>query len=125
GERLCQLVEDDTALLAATAIVLLAPSPPLLFMGEEWAAPEPFLYFCDFEPGLAARVREGRKRGSAHSVCGHGSRTSIPDPAAARTFERTRLAWSRLQEDPHARWLRRYRELLAIRHREIVPLIPQ
>ena len=36
---------------AAAAVLLLAPSPPMLFMGEEWAAAEPFLFFCDFEPG--------------------------------------------------------------------------
>ncbi|HZC87010.1 MAG TPA: malto-oligosyltrehalose trehalohydrolase, partial [Steroidobacteraceae bacterium] len=56
GERLTQLVDDAAALRAATALVLLAPQPPLLFMGEEWAAPEPFPWFCDFEPPLAAQV---------------------------------------------------------------------
>ena len=29
------------------AAVLVSPFVPLLFMGEEWAAPEPFLYFTD------------------------------------------------------------------------------
>ncbi len=62
GERLPKLVKDEAALVAATAILMLAPSPPLLFMGEEWAAPEPFSYFCDFGEDLAVKVREGRKR---------------------------------------------------------------
>ena len=60
GERISALAELD-ALRAVTAILLLAPSPPLLFMGEEWAAAEPFLFFCDFHEELAARVRDGRR----------------------------------------------------------------
>src|SRR5690606_33956629 len=59
GERLAHLVDNDDALYAVIAVLLLAPSPPLLFMGEEWAAPEPFPYFCDFGPELAQKVREG------------------------------------------------------------------
>jgi 1,4-alpha-glucan branching enzyme/maltooligosyltrehalose trehalohydrolase len=61
GERLGQLTSPE-ALRAATAILLLAPSIPLLFMGQEWAAPEPFLFFSDFGPDLAAAVAEGRRR---------------------------------------------------------------
>src|SRR5579872_6769263 len=62
GERLSAIVESEAALRAAVAILLLAPSPPLLFMGEEWAASQPFPYFCDFGPELAEKVREGRRR---------------------------------------------------------------
>src|SRR5205814_2039285 len=51
---------------AGIAIVLLAPQIPLLFMGEEWASTRPFLFFCDFAPGLAEAVREGRRREFAH-----------------------------------------------------------
>src|SRR5262249_49801533 len=61
GERLIALVSRD-ALKAAIAIQLLAPSPPLLFMGEELGATMPFLFFCDFTGDLADAVREGRRR---------------------------------------------------------------
>ena len=118
GERLAQLSRPE-ALRAAAAVLLLAPSPPMLFMGEEWAAPEPFAYFCDFEPELAHKVRQGRLREFAHF---HGS---VPDPCAAATFAAAHLDWARLTEPPHARMFDHYRRLLAIRRRDIVPLLPR
>lgn len=125
GERLHALVKDEAALLAATAIVLLAPSPPLLFMGDEWSAPEPFTYFCDFEPGLAQKVREGRKREFAKFAhFADGGRQPLPDPTSAATFTAARLNWRTLAQPGHAGWLGRYRLLLAIRKRDIMPLVP-
>lgn len=125
GERLHALVKDEAALLAATAIVLLAPSPPLLFMGEEWSAPEPFTYFCDFEPGLAQKVREGRKREFAKFArFADGGGQALPDPTSAATFAAARLNWRTLAQPGHAEWFERYRLLLAIRKRDIVPLVP-
>lgn len=113
GERLAQLVREPDALRAAAAVLLLAPFPPLLFMGEEWAAPEPFPWFCDFEPQLAGEVRIGRER-----ECPGG-----PDPTAIATFQSARLDWSKLGEPQHAAVLEYYRMLLAIRQREIAPLL--
>ena len=126
GERLSTLVKNDASLLAATSVLLLAPSPPLLFMGEEWAAPEPFVYFCDFGPELSAKVREGRKREFARFARFTGSEhEEPPDPSAAETFERAKLDWRRVNEPRHAGWLEHYRRLLTIRQRDIVPLIAQ
>jgi malto-oligosyltrehalose trehalohydrolase len=114
GERLSQLVLDPAALYAAAAVLLLAPQPPLLFMGEEWAAPEPFPWFCDFEPQLAEQVRAQRAR----EIPG------APDPGAVTTWAAARLDWSRLRQAAHARMLTHYRRLLAIRRRDILPLLP-
>jgi len=127
GERLHKIVKDEAALVAATAILLLAPSIPMLFMGEEWAAPEPFTYFCDFEPGLAAKVREGRKREFAKFArfAGGGDAQEPPDPTAQATFECVKLNWNVLIQPSHAGWLEHYRRLLTIRNRDIVPLIPE
>ena len=61
GERIAADA-PDALVHAAVAIVLLSPQIPLLFMGEEWATARPFMFFCDFEPDLAAAVREGRQR---------------------------------------------------------------
>ena len=119
GERLTRLAPGETALRAAAAVLLLAPSPPMLFMGEEWAAPEPFPYFCDFEPGLAHKVREGRLREFAHF---HGP---IPDCCDAATMAAARLDWHRLAAPAHSRMFDHYRRLLAIRRRDIVPLLPR
>ena len=48
GERLTDLAPAPAA-QAAAALCLLAPAIPMLFMGEEFAASTPFLYFCDFQ----------------------------------------------------------------------------
>src|SRR6185437_4045438 len=61
GERITAETPEKLVHMAV-AIVLLSPQIPLLFMGEEWATSRPFMFFCDFEPELAASVREGRKR---------------------------------------------------------------
>jgi malto-oligosyltrehalose trehalohydrolase len=124
GERISHLVDDEAALLAATAVFLLAPAPPMLFMGEEWAAPEPFVYFCDFEPELAGKVREGRKREFARFEKFATHMNEIPDPTAVETFRSSCLDWGKLKEARHERWLEHYRRLLTIRQRDIVPRIP-
>ncbi|KGM30195.1 malto-oligosyltrehalose trehalohydrolase, partial [Inquilinus limosus] len=60
GDRLAALAEP-AALEAMTAVLLLAPQIPLLFMGEEWGSRQPFPFFCDFEGELADTVRRGRR----------------------------------------------------------------
>lgn len=114
---------DKAALHAAVAIVLLAPQIPLLFMGEEWGSERPFAFFCDFEPGLRDAVREGRRREFAHfpEFRDEATRERIPDPTALSTFEMSRLDWSEPLQEPYSGWLARYRQLLQIRAREIVP----
>jgi malto-oligosyltrehalose trehalohydrolase len=127
GERLGHIVKNEQALRAATAVLLLAPSPPMLFMGEEWNAPEPFPYFCDFEQELATKVREGRKKEFAHFERfrdpAHSDR--LPDPTIASTMKSACLDWSKLTMPAHEDWLDLYRRLLMIRQRDIVPLVPQ
>jgi malto-oligosyltrehalose trehalohydrolase len=126
GERLAQLVEPEAALIAAAAILLLAPQPPMLFMGEEWAAPQPFLYFCDFEPQLAEQVRNGRLREFAgfERFRSPAVAAQIPDPVSPQSLLRSKLDWSQLDRPAHSAWLARYRALLELRRREITPLIP-
>ena len=119
GERLHALA-PAAAVRAAAAILLLAPQPPLLFMGEEFAAATPFAFFCDFEPELASAVRAGRQAEFAGLV---DAGTTVPDPTAAETFARSVLDWSSLARAPHAGWHAYYRELLALRRAAIVPLV--
>src|SRR5262249_31305931 len=135
GERISAIVRSPEALRAANAVLLLAPSPPMLFMGEEWQAPQPFPYFCDFEPELAGKVREGRKREfsrferfmmadiAAPGAAGSdkGGLAALPDPTAAETFRSARLDWSVLQQRKHADILDQTQRLLAIRQKDIVP----
>ncbi len=99
GERLTVLAQPR-ALEVMTALLLLSPSIPLLFMGEEWGAETPFLFFCDFEGPLADAVREGRRREFARfpAFADPAARDRIPDPAALATFE----ALEALLERPRA-----------------------
>jgi maltooligosyltrehalose trehalohydrolase len=122
GERIINLA-DGRALRAATAILLLAPSPPLLFMGEEFGAETPFLFFCDFEKDFAAAVTEGRRNEFSHFARFNdpAKRERIPDPNDARTFEASRLNWSVIAEPRHQEWLRVYRDLLKLRRQHVVP----
>jgi maltooligosyltrehalose trehalohydrolase len=119
GERLHHQVEP-AAFRAATVLLLCAPQTPLLFMGQEWAAPEPFLYFTDHEPGLGRLVTEGRRREfrGFSAFSDPQQRERIPDPQAASTFERSRLDWTRRDEEPHASTLRLHRALLRLRREE-------
>ena len=124
GERLTALAAPE-AMRAATAVLLLAPSTPLLFMGEEWGASTPFLFFCDFEPGLAQRVREGRAKEFAGLAEFNDpvKRRTIPDPSAIETFLASKLDWSEPARNEHAAWLAFHRELLRIRREAVVPLL--
>ncbi|HUN46066.1 MAG TPA: malto-oligosyltrehalose trehalohydrolase [Stellaceae bacterium] len=120
GDRLAKLAPAP-ALAAAAAILLLAPSPPLLFMGEEWGAETPFLFFCGFEGELGIAVRDGRRREFARfpAFADPAMRERIPDPIDVGTFEQSRL--DRRPEATRSDLAAPYRRLLEIRHREIVP----
>ena len=124
GERLAMIAPLE-AVRAAAAVLLLSPSRPLLFMGEEWAASTPFLFFCDFEPELARLVTEGRRREFAGfpEFADPHKREQIPDPSARSTFERSVLRWDERGAEPHRSMLAHYRALLALRRTEIVPRI--
>lgn len=124
GERLTALAAPD-ALRAAAAVLLLAPSPPLVFMGEEYGCEQPFAFFCDFGPELARAVTEGRRNEFARfeRFRSPAMREKIPDPNAAATFEAARLDWDRIRSPAHAAWLALYRELLSVRAGRIVPLL--
>ncbi|MGH8161638.1 MAG: malto-oligosyltrehalose trehalohydrolase [Gammaproteobacteria bacterium] len=122
GERLTMLA-PAARLRALYALLLLSPAVPLLFMGEEWAASSPFLFFCDFDRELNAAVREGRRDEFERFAAFRGAkaRERIPDPTDARTFDRSRLAWDESAEPPHAEWFAFIRGLIALRREELVP----
>jgi malto-oligosyltrehalose trehalohydrolase len=123
GERITALAPIE-AVRAATAVLLLAPALPLIFMGEEWGAPEPFLFFSDLGPDVAARVAEGRRDQSEPSpeFADPEARPRVADPQAPETRERSVLDWGALARPAHQEWLSLHRELLDVREKEISPL---
>jgi len=122
GERITALAPQD-AVCAATAVVLLAPSVPLLFMGEEWGATTPFLFFSDFGADLAQSVTAGRRREFAAwpAFADPARRARIPDPQNEATLHASALRWAEREAPEHAATLAFHRELLALRSGVLVP----
>lgn len=120
GERLAALTDARTVELL-TALLLLSPQIPLLFMGEEYGETRPFLFFTDFTGALADAVREGRRREFAAFRASATDRAAIPDPNDPATLAACRLDWARAETPEGRRRLALVRRLLAIRHAEIVP----
>ena len=110
---------DPKAIEAALVITLLAPTIPMLFMGEEWGSKAPFPFFCDFKGELANAVRNGRRKEFASAYDKYGD--DIPDPSTIQTVQSATLDWGERIGTAGTRRLTLIRELLAIRRREIVP----
>jgi maltooligosyltrehalose trehalohydrolase len=112
GERLAHLVSDARLRIAA-AVVLLSPFVPMLFMGEEWAARSPFLYFTDHQDERLARaVSDGRQRELERFGWPPGA---YVDPQSREAFARSTLDWSEQGREPHRSMLDWYRALLTLR----------
>ncbi|MVV49831.1 malto-oligosyltrehalose trehalohydrolase [Pseudomonas sp. PB120] len=122
GERLHQLAHPE-ALKAATALLLLSPMIPLMFMGDELGVAEPFLFFTDHHGELAELVREGRRNEFAafSAFADSQKREQIPDPNAPHTFEASQPDWSAPQQPAMAAL---YRQLLSLRHQHLIPRLP-
>ena len=125
GERLSDLVAAERLSLAR-GLFLLSPQIPLLFMGEDWAASTPFLFFVDFDtdPALATAVREGRRREFARfkAFADPDMSALIPDPTQPETFVASRVDWGEAAVAPHAAAREETRRLLVLRRTEILPL---
>lgn len=118
GERLTLLAGHD-AVAACQAALLLSPHVPLLFMGDEWGATTPFLFFCDFHGELAEAVRQGRRREFAAFF--ENPASEVPDPIAEQTFLDSKLDWRECVRPPHGRWLACTKAILKLRADEIAP----
>jgi maltooligosyltrehalose trehalohydrolase len=121
GDRLSEVVSIE-ATCAASCLLLFLPMTPLLFMGQEWAASSPFLYFTDHEAELGRLIAEGRRAEfkSFRAFLDPATRDSIPDPQAPSTFLRSRLRWDERDFGHHARVLQLHRDLLALRRQDEV-----
>jgi maltooligosyltrehalose trehalohydrolase len=106
GERLAALA-SPAALEAMLPVTLLAPAPPLMFMGDEWGAREPFPFFCEFAEAYQQHADE------------------VPDPLSEQTVRDARLAWAAVGQPEHRGRLELVRRLLAVRKTEIMPRLPQ
>jgi maltooligosyltrehalose trehalohydrolase len=111
GARLSHLMSIEQYKIAV-ALLLCSPCLPLLFMGEEFAATNPFLYFTSHgDPGLARSVSEGRwKEFEEFTVAG-----DFVDPQTLDAFERSKIGWDLFNIERHSGVLKLYRELIRLR----------
>lgn len=107
GKRLGNLISSNLYRLATT-LLFCAPNIPLIFMGQEWNAVAPFLYFTSFEDEkLIENVREGYKREQKHD--------SDFDPQDVRRFENSKLDWNELSQNEHNDIFKFYQALIEMR----------
>ena len=111
GERTSTLLGFEMQKLLAGA-VMVSPFIPMLFMGEEWSEPNPFLYFVSHtDRELAEAVRKGRKQ----EFAAFHAQGETPDPMAESTFENSKLQWQMLGEEKHQVMFRYYQQLIRLR----------
>jgi maltooligosyltrehalose trehalohydrolase len=126
GDRLTTLANPH-GLRAASALLLLIPHIPMLFMGEEIGTKQPFLYFTSHtDPQLAEAVRNGRRQEFAKfpAFADPATRERIPDPNDEQTFHDSIPNWDVSQQsdsESSLSWLNWTSALLKIRHTHIIP----
>jgi maltooligosyltrehalose trehalohydrolase len=114
GQRMHTLASPSKC-RALTALLLLKPSTPLLFQGQEFAASAPWVYFADHSGDLTAKVRAGRREFLSQfpSIARAGTEESLPDPHALDTFLRCRL--DHTERESHAGMFALHAALLQLR----------
>lgn len=124
GDRITELANED-AIKALSAVYLLSPQIPMLFMGEEWASAAPFPFFSDVPVKLRDVVRKGRqedlKGTPEYEDPGKPNVEEAVDPTSPKTFASAKLDWQNLASEHHASWLAHYRALIDIRKMEVIP----
>lgn len=119
GSRLAHRI-DPAATRAADLFLCLTPFTPMFFMGQEWSASTPFLFFTDHHEELGKLIVQGRREEFRHFSAFNDPATleTIPDPQADDTFTSSKLNWEELGEPGHQGNLALIREGLAMRHRD-------
>jgi maltooligosyltrehalose trehalohydrolase len=117
GLRIHQLT-SPAKYRAMTALLLLMPSTPMLFQGQEFAASAPFLFFVDFDPDLSEAVKKGRAEFLLQfpSVADYEAKATLDAPGDPRTFERCKLDFR--ERDTHAPVYALHRDLLQLRRED-------
>jgi maltooligosyltrehalose trehalohydrolase len=105
---------------AMTALLLLAPSTPMLFQGQEFASSAPFHFFADHAEELARLIRKGRAEFLAQfrSVATKEARAVLPPPEDPATFEACKLDFAERRR--HAHVYEMHRDLLRLRREDAV-----
>ncbi|WP_075293291.1 malto-oligosyltrehalose trehalohydrolase [Pararhizobium arenae] len=124
GDRL-HLGLDRHLYRSLTAILLLSPQIPLLYMGDEHLSLRPFHFFADYDGEIAKAVRKNRPKEAANFGGipeGYGEE-DIPDPNQYQTFLESKLDWSEADTLGGGAWAQLIHELISIRRETIIPLL--
>lgn len=105
---------------AWSAVLLLLPYTPLVFMGQEFAATTPFRYFTDHHPELGLAVAAGRFAEFAQHESEEERRHRFPDPQDEATFIASKLDFGERERQPGSGVLALYEELLRLRRDDAV-----
>jgi len=116
GERLHHLIPPECH-RALSALLCLSPYTPLIFMGQEWAASTPFLFFTDHREDLGRKITEGRRAefSSFPEFADPSARETIPDPQDIATFQQSQLRWEECSRPRHTAVHRLYADCLKLR----------
>jgi maltooligosyltrehalose trehalohydrolase len=116
GERLNDRITPE-AYRALSVLLCLTPYTPMLFMGQEWAASTPFLFFTDHHAELGAKITEGRRKefSAFAAFRDPGSWEKIPDPQAMDTFIASKLNWPEARNATGVSVMALYQKCLALR----------
>jgi maltooligosyltrehalose trehalohydrolase len=118
GERL-RLQTSPGRYRALTTLLLLAPSTPLLFQGQEFGATSPFVFFSEVgDEQLQKAVRSGRMEFLSQfpSAAGPESQKRIVSPNDIKSFDICKLDWSERERCPALRRL--HQDLIRLRHED-------
>lgn len=120
GAHRPHLLGDPARYRAQTALLLLGPQTPLLFMGQEFFCSRPFHYFADHTGELAQQVWQGRREFMRQfcSMAGAAAQHDIPDPASLEAFETSKLDWS--EAEAHREAVQLHEDLLRLRREDPV-----
>ncbi len=123
GERVTSLLPTEVV-RALVSVALLLPQAPMLFMGEEWGASQPFPYFCDFHGDLSEAVQKGRcEQISKLPGVSQEDLKNAPNCQAESTYRSAQLQWEELETPEHGAWLDLYKKLLRVRRERLEPLL--
>jgi maltooligosyltrehalose trehalohydrolase len=119
GERVHRITSPGRN-RALTALMLLAPQTPLLFMGQEFASDTAFTFFADHNPELSAKVHAGRREFLQQftAYASPEAQARVPDPVAEQTFLDSKLDFS--YRETHAEVYNLHRDLLRLRREDPV-----
>jgi len=121
GQRLHHLGGEGVA-RAFTTFWLMLPQTPLLFMGQEYFASQPFFFFVDHVPELQKLVNKGRKEFVCQfpsAQCGL-EREGFELPSVERAFQISTLDPAEREKPGHREAWALHKALLTLRREDPV-----